>query len=320
MKAQELQIRKNSIDKGYQIETNINDPGQIRFEFSDKADERLLAIVSEISRSLPKVDEPTYSFHLSLDYVTDRKIPVIKLIPEASSMVRLPLVFLVHGYDTSKEKVLRYGVHFAAAGFYTVLMDLPDHGERMPRGFYDKYSLDRPSSEAALLRNAWLNRLNLMRESLKETTELTEYFLSEPYIDPNRFGISGISLGGTVALLSAYFDPKVKAAASYLPILGFENMPGIKRFGEYSMHELAQIRLLDPLAVYQQKPFGAVLAQFGSDDKVNSDSSVNEFSLKLKTLYLESSERSKTLLHSGIGHDVTIPMVHEAVKWFKRFV
>ena len=175
---------------------------------------------------MQSIDENEFSFSLETGFITNQKIPSITLIPKSSKNKKLPAVLFLHGFDTSKEKVLRYGMHLTGAGFYTVLVDLPDHGDRVTADFNEKYNLKNE------MKKSWFNRLVLFKKSLDEIKLITDFCSVDPKIDSNRFGISGISMGATLSLLTSYKDPRIKAAASFLSILGYDSIPGLNDYSD----------------------------------------------------------------------------------------
>lgn len=282
-------------------------------QFTTETPPAVISASAEISRSLLNIEADEYQFVLEHQIVGEKKIPVFLLIPDAPQQ-KLPLVLFIHGFEASKEKSLRYGVHFAAKGYLTVMMDLPEHGERAKPDFQEKYSLELHP------RRAWMNRLFLIKESFEEIRLLTNHFLSDERIDPSRLGVSGISMGGTLALLAAYYEPKVKAAATFLSILDFEGMDFFNKMKPFSEEELKSARMLDPAAVYQRMPNAAILTQYGEADLVAGKAGQARFDAVMKGIYEHSPGRYQTVGHPGISHDVSLDMVRRALEWFKKYL
>ncbi|MFZ6030206.1 MAG: alpha/beta hydrolase [Chloroflexota bacterium] len=106
-------------------------------------------------------------------------------------------VILVHGYKNNRATMLSRAQVLARHGYGVLLFDLRTHGE----------------SEGALITFGLYEVLdvNAAYQALR----------SRPDVDPERIGILGGSMGGTVALLSAVQLPSIKAvvAESAFPTL-----------------------------------------------------------------------------------------------------
>jgi uncharacterized protein len=285
---------------------------QIDFKLTDKSDPKVINSISEILRSLQNIDKNYFNISVEIGSITGNKIPVINLMPDNG--YKLPMILFIHGFDTSKEKVLRYGIHFAVSGYFTVLIDLPDHGDRVVPDFDELYDLEKNRNVS------WFNRLILMKKSLDEIKIIIDHYSALLEIDNSRIGMSGISMGGTITFLAAFYDQRIKVIAPFLSILGYESMAGKNDKDTMEKEKLKIIRSMDPLYVCDVKTNTAILAQFGANDKITERPILNEFENKLRVLYKECPERLNFIKHNDIGHDVSPNMIKNAVKWFEKFL
>jgi dienelactone hydrolase len=304
-----IQVNKNSKTGFYKIGYHESGIKTIDLTIPYEISPSITDIISEIMRFMQFVKSDDYSFSAEYKRVTGLNIPVINLIPDQPT-ANLPLIFLVHGFETSKEKVIRYGIHFASHGFYTVMMDLPDHGERMIPGFFEKY-LDFENSP-----EIWINRLSLMKKSVEELRLIVDHYHSLTEIDSSRIGMTGISMGGTIVLLESYSDPRIKAISPLLSIVGFDQSQEKYLSGK----DKQLVKSLDPLFVYDKKPDAAVLLQFGEKDKITEKPSLSEFDKNMKSFFKEEPERYGLIKHKDMGHDVNSDMINNAVMWFEKFL
>lgn len=119
----------------------------------------------------------------------------------------LPAIVALHPLSSDKETFDYCLSHFREAGYATLCVDLPGHGEN----FYKPHLT--PDAE-------WVGVAAL------------EVLASHPAIDPNRLAVMGGSLGAHFALRTAAASPLAKACLAYaapfdLGAMGPTMMPGI---------------------------------------------------------------------------------------------
>jgi len=121
---------------------------------------------------------------------------------------RPPLVLLLPGLDSTKEEFFHWENVFLKRGLATFSLDGPGQGEC---GYTSHI---RPDYEAAVA------------AALDVLTKRSD-------IDPNRIGLSGVSLGGYYAPRAAAFEPRVKAAVGNCGPWNFaecwDHLPGLTR-------------------------------------------------------------------------------------------
>ncbi|KAA2242676.1 alpha/beta fold hydrolase [Chitinophaga agrisoli] len=115
---------------------------------------------------------------------------------------KLPLVIFLHGYSYATgsqrrtEGIIR---RFTAQGYAVLLFDLPGMGTRAEEAarFYNRYP-------------HW----SLMGKMVADTRSiLNDACTRMPFVDTTHIYLAGYSLGGTVALLTAALDSRVKGTA-----------------------------------------------------------------------------------------------------------
>lgn len=102
-----------------------------------------------------------------------------------------PLVIFLHEQGVSKDEYLELASSCAQAGYFCVLMDLPGHGERA-------------SAQA-------IQAIEAVITASAEVDLLLEYYRFSRYADSSRFGLYGVSMGGSVAYHYAAFGKKEPA-------------------------------------------------------------------------------------------------------------
>jgi len=115
-----------------------------------------------------------------------------------------PLMFLLHGGPGRKEQMLNEVKHYAHEGFYAIAPDAAAHGENT-RG-------------PMLNMDAWL-------ETVGYIDTLIDYAGTLKQADSSRFGVAGISMGGTMTFL--YGTKGEHTPSVLLPEIGTPDFMGI---------------------------------------------------------------------------------------------
>jgi fermentation-respiration switch protein FrsA (DUF1100 family) len=124
-----------------------------------------------------------------------------------SSEPTSPAVLLLHGFSSSKERMVQsVGRALQQRGVASLALDLPFHGEREGG--------ELPYRNPIALVTAW-------RTAVREARAAIAWLGTQPGIDGARLGVLGYSLGGFLALMTASEEPAVRvitlAAAGDLP-------------------------------------------------------------------------------------------------------
>lgn len=123
--------------------------------------------------------------------ITIDSIPVIELVLEENDQKSVPTVFFYHGWTNTKESVLVNGYELAKKGFRAVLPEAHLHGERDEEG--------KGLEDQSIF---W----DVVEQNVRELPLLFKYYVSNGLTDPEKFGVSGLSMGGitTCAALTQY--------------------------------------------------------------------------------------------------------------------
>lgn len=127
---------------------------------------------------------------------TIQEIPVLELVLKEKEKEALPTVIFYHGWTSNKEAVLVNGYELAKKGIRAILPESYLHGERDHTGKgIDSHHV------------FW----DVISHNLQEFPLLYEHYVKEDLADPERFGASGLSMGGitTCALLTQFDFIKV---------------------------------------------------------------------------------------------------------------
>ncbi len=119
--------------------------------------------------------------------------------------VKRPGVVVLHilGADFALSRYM--AARLAQHGVSALFMKLPYYGERKPKGSDKRFlSIDPERSFLA------------MRQGVCDVRRAAAWLKSRPEVDPERIGVTGISLGGIVASVAAAIDPAINEGAFLL--------------------------------------------------------------------------------------------------------
>lgn len=123
---------------------------------------------------------------------TINDIPILEVVKEDLINEEIPTVIFYHGWTSHKESVLVQGYELAKKGIRAILPEAYMHGERVQ-------AAGKPQDHTVF----W----KVISQNLKEVSDIRKDYLSKGLSDPERFGISGLSMGGiTTSAMLTQFD------------------------------------------------------------------------------------------------------------------
>ena len=191
------------------------------------------------------------------------------------------VIINMHGLEVSKEVNITDMGRLEDAGFWSVTIDAPHHGER-DDGYLDiMRKADR--------HEAYLMLLGIIQQEAAEVADFVKYFKSQG----KKVAVSGISMGAyaTYALMMINRD-----ADLFVPFMG---NPDFRYIGSkvYSTLELAgPIDNLDKIF-----PANLLIINAGSDDVVDPDGA-RRFYNAVKPYYEKAPEKLQYLEYPESGH------------------
>jgi uncharacterized protein len=247
-----------------------------------------------------------------IDHRRVKEIPVLEFYnPEAPA--RLPLLLLLHGFSGKKEHCFTSAYQLAQNGYYAVSIDLHLHGEQAEGEFV-------PSIVGPRLGE-------VIEQSGACIDPLLAAYAQEGLADPERVGLLGFSLGGSV--IYRYLprrQPQVRAAVALIA--------GAEPFWPLTMRRVMQhypdFGVTEALVAHMERahttrPFLAgvidfpLLMQYGQDDPIVPIEEVRRLVQQVKRRYTRP-ERIGFVEHAHTGHETPAEMLLLAGQWFEKYL
>ncbi len=215
-----------------------------------------------------------------------------------------PLVFVVHGLLSRKERHIELCLSLAAEGFLACTLDARHHGERAT-----------PEAAALLSGNLGVEFALLFAEAVLGT--VADLGTLAAYFGSDRYGIIGHSMGGYVALKAAVTDPR---AAVIVSISGNPDWTLVPQGAYLPPGALELARAQSPLSYPERFWPRPLLLLHGAGDAVVPVAGARALHAALRTHYADDAERLSLVEYPGVGHEFTPDMATRAVAWMRRFL
>jgi hypothetical protein len=213
-----------------------------------------------------------------------------------------PLVFVVHGLLSRKERHTELCLQLASAGFLAVTVDARLHGERATPEGMARLSTGFGAAFAFAFAEAVL-------ETAADLGTLAEYFGREHY------GIVGQSMGGYVALRALVTDPRAAAAVS---IAGNPDWTRLPDGTSLPPAALDFARAQSPLTFADRFWPRPLLLLHGDADPTVPVGGARALYDALKPRYAQDPARLELTTYPGVGHEFLPDMAERAVAWMRR--
>jgi len=216
-----------------------------------------------------------------------------------------PLVLVIHGLGSRKERHLELCLLLARAGITACALDACLHGERS-------------TPEAAVLCQAPGSPAfaSFFTEAVSATA--AELAPLAAHLGHERYGVVGHSMGGFVALLAAVEDARVEAVVS---IAGSPDWAATARAAGLPPGELTEAEALSPLRradAYWPRP---LLMLHGDADQTVPVGGHRRLHAALSAgAYAAAPDRLALVEYPGVGHDFLPNMAERSAEWMRRFL
>ncbi len=222
----------------------------------------------------------------------------VALPPEA------PLVLVLHGLGSSKEKILPTLYAFAQRGFRVAAPDARQHGERP----------DAAGREERMAASYVATMYEIFTGTARDVSALLDH------LGAAQAAVHGISLGGYITFSALLTEPRLTVASV---AMGSPDWLGPLRALGVDLRQPAFAPLLQQHPLDQavtSYPARPLLMLHGTEDDVVPVDGVEALDVRLRPLYAETPERLKLVLYPGLGHVYTPDMLERSIAWTEQFL
>lgn len=252
---------------------------------------------------------------MHLRNTTINSIPVLELYREKMQHDRRPILIIMHGFDSCKERKLQHAYMAAAAGSFVVLPDAVRHGEREDSAF------------AALSYEQKAEFLfDIVEETAAEIHTILDHYRQQSFIHSEACGLIGSSMGGMIIYeyLSRYGTDRLKVCGIIISSPDFgsiidRNLENEAYANILPPSEIKRIKARQPLpAIQQLRDFPLCLLN-AEDDPIMPIQPVKNLYSTLHQAYTQK-EAIKMHTYRNSGHQTTTEMMKESVEWMHSWL
>lgn len=220
-----------------------------------------------------------------------------------------PLVFVLHGLLSRKERHLDLCLRLAQAGFAAVALDAPHHGDRSDEQTSSLYG-DR-TALAFLLTFA-----DAVQGAVRDIQILADYFKA------TRYGLVGHSMGGYTAVHAAMADKRAAAVVNVSGAIEVDaaSSPAVRMLVASSPQVaslLASANLAGRAGELYPRP---VLLLHGDADETVPVAGARRLHQALQTAYAQTPDGVTLREFAGAGHEFRPEMADAAVQFLAQWL
>jgi alpha-beta hydrolase superfamily lysophospholipase len=254
---------------------------------------------------------------VGIKYKKVQNIPVIDVY-DIDATDKKPIIIILHGFTCCKELQIKEAYRFVQHGFLVTLFDAYQHGEIQDEAF-KKLSYFEKMSQGT----------NIAQETMKYIDRLIDDHCRTYIADPDRIGLFGISMGGSIIYkyIATQMRPNIKAAIPVIstPLLGdsLKELTGKDpEAAKYLNDEvLGEIKRMDaePYSNLIQLNNFPLLMLNSDNDPIIPIELVCKSYTEMSRNYTDK-EKITLIEYTGIGHEVTEDMIEQACVWFEKYL
>jgi pimeloyl-ACP methyl ester carboxylesterase len=249
----------------------------------------------------------------------DEAVPAIAVRPGVGGP--FPVCIALHSFRGAKENLEPWCRDLAARGIFAIAIDAHLHGERTIAGVFHGDNIASLGGEYSI----WVHQTSIARTT-KDVPVILDALSRRPDVDVSRVAATGVSMGGSTAMVLAWREPRVRVVASIVGAVDFwwdvtKLPPGPEqeaRRATYGPRLRELVGSIDPKPRFGRVPPKALCLINGGRDEYIDIESVRGFVADLKPLYREKQDRLRFLPFAEAGHGVTEAMWKEAQEWIVR--
>jgi hypothetical protein len=246
----------------------------------------------------------------------DETVPAIAIHPASGGP--FPVAFTFHSFRGAKENLESWCRDLANRGIFALSIDAHLHGERSIDGVFHGDKIASLGGEYSI----WVHQSAIGR-TVKDVSVILDTLARRPDVDVSRVAVTGVSMGGSTAMVLAWREPRVRVVASIVGAVDFwwdvtKIPPGSDQEARKAscgsrLREL--VDSIDPKTHFGRIPPKALFLANGGHDEYIDIESVRRFVKDLEPLYGKAPSRLRFLPFPDAGHGVTETMWKEAQDW-----
>lgn len=251
----------------------------------------------------------------------DESVPAIAIHPAAGGP--FPLCFVLHYFRGAKEDFEPWCRDLAARGMFALALDAHLHGERSVQGVFHDDNIASLGAEYSI----WVHQ-TAIAHTARDVSFVLDALAGRPDVDVSRVAATGMSMGGSTAMVLAWREPRVRVVASIVGAVDFwwdvtKLAPGAAqddKKASYGPRLRELVSALDPQARLAQFHPKAICLINGGQDKLIDIQSVRRFVESLTPFYKDRPGELRFVPFPGVGHEATQAMWQEAQEWISARV
>jgi uncharacterized protein len=249
----------------------------------------------------------------------DEAVPAIAIHPGSGGP--FPVVLVLHYFRGNKESLEAWCRDLAKRGLFALAPDAHLHGERSVAGVFHGDNIASLGGEYSI----WVHQSSIARTA-RDVPVILDALARRGDVDVSRVAATGMSMGGSTALVLAWREPRVRVVASLVGAVDFwwdvtKLPPGPEqeaRKASYGPRLRELVGSIDPKPRASRMPPKALFLANGGRDGYIDLESVRRFVAELEPLYGKDRARLRFVPFPEAGHEVTAAMWQEAQDWIAR--
>ena len=202
----------------------------------------------------------------------DEVVPAIAVHPASGGP--FPVCLALHSFRGGKENLESWCRDLAGRGIFAIAIDAHLHGERTIAGIFHGENMSALGGEYSI----WVHQTSISR-TVKDVPVLLDALAQRPDIDGSRVAATGVSMGGSTAMVLAWREPRVRVIASIVGAVDFwwdvtKLPPGLEQEGRkasYGPRLRELVASIDPKPRFRQiSPKALCLINGGRDEYTQS--------------------------------------------------
>jgi dienelactone hydrolase len=255
-------------------------------------------------------------------------VPGYLLLPKGTSQ-RQPAILYCHWhggeYDLGKEELFQAkhtpeapGPAFARRGYVVLAIDACGFGERNGKGPDGPAERDYTAEETASKFDLWIGR-TFWGMLLRDDLMALDYLASRPEVDPERIGVTGMSMGATRTWWLMALDDRLKTGVAIACLTRYQNMI---EHGAIHEHDIGYfvpnvLKHFDTEAVVALIAPRPVLFQTGDIDGGSPVDGIRAIDAAVRPVYrlYGRDDAFQNLIYPGLAHVYTPEMWARTLAW-----